>query len=418
MSGPKMRILVAGGFEGGETRAHALNTVKMAQGFARIGHDVALLCRRPAGEKLERADLDRLYGISAPFDWIQLPGDIGIGRRFARSAMAAIARFQPDLVYARNYELPWMTSRIGLLTVTESHAHPDNRTEPFLRLVEAARHRAFSLWVTISRHLADHYRSMGVPAEKLLVAPDAVDLALFHRPERLGRSMYAEGKPAVVYAGHLYDYKGIPTILRAAAQLPDVDFHLVGGLPADVARQQATVRELRLENVTCHGHRPHADVPPFLWHADVLLLPPSGDHPSAQWTSPLKVGEYLASGVPIVATEIPALRDCLTDDQVLFVEPDNATALATGVRRLLGDSRLAMAQREAGLLKAEQLSYTRRAAAVLEHPSVSRWFDGSRRRGQCQASDLATAEPPVPSRTEPGASTRAEPECEASLPPT
>ena len=226
-------------------------------------------------------------------------------------------------------------------------------------------HRAFRFWVTISQRLADYYHSLLVPKEKLIVLPDAVDLCLFQRPHYLNPSPYADKRPNVTYVGHLYDYKGIPTILRAAARLPDVHFHLVGGWPEDIARQRKRAQELGLTNVTFHGLKPHSAVPPFLWHADVVLLPPSQYHPSAAWTSPVKLGEYLASGTPVVATDILALRSWVTEKEVEFVPPDNAEGIAEGIRRVLNDSERSKRLRTNGLRKARELSYERRAEAIL-----------------------------------------------------
>jgi glycosyltransferase involved in cell wall biosynthesis len=271
---------------------------------------------------------------------------------------------------------------MGITTVAESHAQPGTTSVPFLRLVQATHHPAFRLWVTISEHLADHYQSLGVPRDKLIVLPDAVDLQLFQRPVSLPPSPYCSDQPVVAYIGHLYDYKGIPTILQAAALLPEVGFHLVGGLPEDLSRQRARVEQMGLDNVTFHGLRPHSEVPPFLWHADTLLLPPSAHHPSAAWTSPLKVGEYLASGTPVVATSIPALRDWLSVHEVKFVPPDDAVAMADGILSILKDPDYSMSLSEAGLKKAQTLSYQHRAARVLERLATQ---GGEEKTAQCRS---------------------------------
>jgi glycosyltransferase involved in cell wall biosynthesis len=199
----------------------------------------------------------------------------------------------------------------------------------------------------------------------LLVLPDAVDLRQFSRPAVLPPSSYAGDRPNAVYAGHLYDYKGIPTVLQAAAALPEVAFHLVGGWDEDIARQRARAAALGLKNVEFHGMKHQAELPPYLWHADVLLLPPSAHHPSAAWTSPLKLGEYLAAGVPVVATDIPALRDWVTHREVEFVAADDPAALATGVNRMLKDRPRATELRINGPRRAAQLTYAKRAERVL-----------------------------------------------------
>ena len=332
-----LRILVASALVASSQMANAMNTIKMAQGFARLGHQATVVCRRPLKGKVSPDRLTESYGLTEALRWVQLPGKILVDQHwiFALLAWRVAQQIQPDLVFARNYVFPWLSSRLGVTTVVESHAHPDNKTIPFLLMAKGTQRPAFRLWVTISQRLADHYHhALGVPLEKLVVLPDAVDLHLFQRPARLPPSPFSTAGPNVVYAGHLYDYKGIPTVLDAARLLPDVHIHLVGGWPADVARHQKRVRELGTTNVTFHGLKPQSDVPPFLWHADVLLLPPSRHHPSAAWTSPLKLGEYLASGTPVVATDIPALRDWITDREVEFVSPDDAEALAQDIKRL------------------------------------------------------------------------------------
>jgi glycosyltransferase involved in cell wall biosynthesis len=89
-------------------------------------------------------------------------------------------------------------------------------------------------------------------------------------------------------------------------------------------------------------------------------------HPSSAWTSPIKLGEYLASGTPLVATDIPALRDWITDKEAEIVSPDNVEGLAEGIRRLLHDKQRAEGLCEAGLERAQELSYERRAEAMLQ----------------------------------------------------
>ena len=112
------------------------------------------------------------YGLTEPIRWRHIPHTL-LGRQvdqhwlFAMLSFPIALSFRPELVFSRNYIFPWVTSKWGIKTVAESHAHPDNRTAPFMRLVSAARKGAFQAWVTISHTLADHYHSLGVPKEKL-----------------------------------------------------------------------------------------------------------------------------------------------------------------------------------------------------------------------------------------------------------
>ncbi len=358
-----MKVLVAHGFECGSKMAHVLNTIKMAQGFAQNGHEVMLICRnRPDGISIE--EMLSAFGIKENINVCLMPNKCGEHWKFALRALPAIIRYKPNLVYARSYIFPWLTSRLGYSTSGESHAHPDNRTPHFLRYVKGTHHTAFRCWVTISQHLADHYQSLGVDHRKLIVLPDGVDLELFTQPERLPASPYLENGPNIVYSGHLYDYKGIPTILGAAKLLPDFSFHLIGGLPKDLNRVKKHISDIGLSNVIAHGFKSHVDVPPYLWHANVLLLPPSSKHPSAKWTSPMKLGEYLAARRPVIVTDIPALRTWVTDDEVWFTKPDDSTSLAKTIQECLHSYDVNKIQKSYALAK--QMSYKIRAKQITE----------------------------------------------------
>ena len=150
-----------------------------------------------------------------------------------------------------------------------------------------------------------------------------------------------------------------------------VIFHFIGGLQEDINRQQANAAGLNLLNVTFHGLRPHSEVPPFLWHADVLLLVPTAHHPSAAWTSPMKLGEYLSSGKPVICSDIPALRNWLNSDEAHFVNPDDPKALVNAIQKILGRPDYGKSLAEKGIKKAKTLTFEKRAMAVLEKLSLT-----------------------------------------------
>ena len=367
-----MRIAVVASMEAGVEKAYAINSVNMAQGFAKLGHDVTLITFANRDGKRPLDDLIKQYDIRVPLPWIQLPRVfrkrfISADLPFALMAMFHLWRLRPDFVFSRTYIAPILSARYGFPTVVESHAHTDNRTPPFLKMIDAVTdYPQLRYLITISDVLSEHYQSLGVPSEKMLVLPTGVDMDRFSRPDTLPASPYPSNKPNVAYVGHLYDYKGIPTILETAKSCQDVHFHLIGGFPQDIERIQTRISEQNLLNVTLHGYKPQSEIPPYLWNADILLLPPSLDHPSARWTSPVKLGEYLASGTPVIATEIPALQDWLSDEQVTFIEPDSSSAMAQAIKSVLSNPEEAKQKSERGLQLAHEFSYRTRAETILK----------------------------------------------------
>ena len=102
-----------------------------------------------------------------------------------------------------------------------------------------------------------------------------------------------------------------------------------------------------------------------MFKADLLLLPPSGKHPSANWTSPVKLGEYLASKTPILASRIPALTNFLTDEEVFFFDADDPKNLAEMILFIKNNDKLALKKSERGYQKAITMSYDLKAKKII-----------------------------------------------------
>ena len=114
--------------------------------------------------------------------------------------------------------------------------------------------------------------------------------------------------------------------LQIAALRPQPGVSRFGGRPADLRRWQASRR--RLPNLKFWGHVSPARVPECLGQFGIALLPnqpsvrlPNGDD-IGRFTSPMKLFEYMAAGRAIIASDLPTLREVLTDDvNCLLVPP-------------------------------------------------------------------------------------------------
>ncbi|MCC6971340.1 MAG: glycosyltransferase [Phycisphaerales bacterium] len=362
----------------GRGMAHAINTFKTTGGFRRLGLRVTLICQPPENtENPAGALID---------EWLDAYGERGLGvitttagrglrEREASIAFAAegvrIARdIGADLLYARNFQCGLLGPRAGIPTVMETHAHvgdPRPLLDEVFAATRAATHPLDAI-VTIAPALRDHYIARGADPARVHLVPDAADPELFRRPDEFRADPRA--RPVALYSGHLYDYKGIPTILRAAERSPRIDWKLLGGLPEDIAR----VREAAagLANVEVLGAVPHALVPRHLWNADVLLLPPSNAHISAPWTSPVKLAEYLNARRPIAASSIEGLRNWVAEPAIAWFAPDDHDSLASCVETLLRESMDARLARDASQRSlAARFTYANRARAILAAAGIT-----------------------------------------------
>jgi glycosyltransferase involved in cell wall biosynthesis len=333
--------------------AHSIQVMKMAQAFQQTGHEVELIsaCSFKDWSKDVSASVWEHYGISTPFKLTRLPLSrlVQIEKkrncgRFSFGYFSALLakRKKTDIVYTRNYLAPYWSARLGIPTVAETHSDPDDYYQK-QRLYEATRMDSFKALVTISEILAEGYVKAGVPEEKVVVEQDGVDLSVFSSADEKEiqkvRAHLLNGKRTVaLYAGHLYDYKGIPLILEAAGKLPDVSFVLVGGWDDDVERVRRSAEELGLKNLSLTGFVHNNKVPVYLRAADVLLLPYSGKHHQASTTSPLTLFEYMASSRPIVATNIGNIVNVLRDGRnAILCNPDDAGGFKDAIKKVLSD---------------------------------------------------------------------------------
>jgi len=133
-------------------------------------------------------------------------------------------------------------------------------------------------------------------------------------------------KKIICYAGHLYDWKGADILAKSMHYLPSSYIaYLVGGTEEDVTRfREFTARE-NLANVVMVGHVAPTMIPGYLAASDVVVLPNVGEGLS-RYTSPLKLFEYMAAKRPIVASDLPAIREILNEETAVLVAP--------GIRRL------------------------------------------------------------------------------------
>lgn len=151
--------------------------------------------------------------------------------------------------------------------------------------------------------LKGYVESMGPRAAMHL--PNGVDVAHFAGSDRTPPpELAALPRPLAAYVGAMEAWFDFELIQAAAEQLPHISFVLIG--PDHLARQRLRPRP----NLHLLGRRSYGDLPAYLQHADVGLIPfdVAGHADLVQTIHPLKLYEYVASGLPVVAMEWEELR--------------------------------------------------------------------------------------------------------------
>jgi len=304
--------------------ANAVQVAKMCQAFEFAGADVMLAVPRmgmTADQHFEK--ISELYGLSRetsfrvlPLPMLRMRGQVFV---FAITAILSSLTFRPEIVYTRS---PAVAIVAALLfrakTVFELHDPVSERSERgFKRLQTLIKSKSLRKLVVTSRRLAaDCVHHFPNSRNKILVAPNGADIVE-------GRDAIEQvslvGGFKVGYVGQLYKGKGMEIISQLAKLCPDATFHVVGGTTEDVTYWKSKLFDC--PNVIFHGYVPHAQTHAYIEAMDIVLAPYLRDvrgyggenHNIADGMSPLKLFEYMAHGKAIVSSDLPPIREILSD---------------------------------------------------------------------------------------------------------
>jgi glycosyltransferase involved in cell wall biosynthesis len=284
--------------------------------------------------------------------------------RAARHPLVASA----DLVYTRNLPAAWSLLRAGRRVVYE-HFRPWGDQHPPLQplLRHILRHPNLVGAVFHSRHALQSYLRLGIAESRLLVAHNGWDPARME--PRLTRTAARKAlgldpdRFTVVYSGRMNQRKGLEILLECARQAPEFAVVLVGS-----EGEGSVEREARsLPNVRIVPWQRFTDLAPWLYAADVLVIPPSLAPLERHGNTvlPIKLFLYLAAGRVILAPVAPDTAELLIDgENAALVPPGDIPATVARLRALAATPAEVERLSSGAQRAAEALTWDARAARI------------------------------------------------------
>jgi glycosyltransferase involved in cell wall biosynthesis len=410
-------------------RANTVQVMKMTQAIAETGHEVSLCIpgAMPAGDAqhapwLRRRSRLRQKGLGEKSrqdaQWQELAQHYGLQKRFpvtwlgGRRALRGYdyglravlwaKGWGAEVLYTRLPQAAAIASLLGIPTVFEVHDLPLTRTAKLVyrmflrgqgrrRLVLITRSLASDLETALGAAITAS--SIGEPF--LIVAPDGVDLARFRDlPEPFDARCMLAREPGTAdpwlapmkpdhftagYTGHLYPGRGSDLILAMAARLPDINFLLAGGEPADVEELRRKATSQNLHNVYLTGFIPNAELPRYQAACDVLLMPyqekvaASSGGDIGRYLSPMKLFEYMASCRAILSSNLQVLQEVLNESNAVLLPPGDVTAWEVALNHLRANPVVRQRLALQAVQDVQQYTWEARAKTIFDfQPAGSR----------------------------------------------
>lgn len=220
---------------------------------------------------------------------------------------------------------------------------------------------------------ADDLQDHGVTVP-MTVLPDSADTETYmpanaEQKKALRKSLgLPTDKTVILYAGTFKPWKGVETFIEAAHKLkdPDLVFIAVGADKEEFPRFKEMIQtDDPSVHIELRGMVGKKDLSRYMRMSDIGIVPTTSSSIGQRYTSPLKLFEYMCSGLPVIASNLPALRSQFSDDDLLYFNTGSAEDLADKILLLKKDTEMYTQYAQRHLMQKEKYTWDHRAQVVL-----------------------------------------------------
>jgi glycosyltransferase involved in cell wall biosynthesis len=329
------------------SKANAIQVMKVMDSLLALDHQVRLWS---PGESVQTgAYLNQLYGVERipQLTWVESRPK---WKRydFILQSFLQVYLWKPDLLYTWTLQTAVLGLIFNLPVILELHDRTTGKIgkRAFRYFIK---HKGKKRLLVITRALKmalEQEHGIDLSNDDVSIAPNGIDLRQYPvvlNPSEARDQLNLPQQFTAVFTGHFYAGRGIELLFGLAQSLPQIQFLWVGGTEDAVASWQQRLNVAGIKNVILTGFVPQQKLPLYQSAGDVLLMPygaqiagSSGGN-SVDICSPMKMFDYLATGRPILSSDLPVLYEVLSKGNTVFCPPKEIQIWADQLQRLFDD---------------------------------------------------------------------------------
>ena len=338
--------------------ANSVSIINLCNVFNELGAEIHLVKpSRYRNGKIKADDIYKIYGINNKSNIVNTPYlDLSMIQKLSPDLLLrsvnylskriwqkhvvnyVVNDFSPDIIYMRN-NIPFALyhlRKMNKLVFLEFHQVP---TKFYLDIYKKAIVGNKNLILSaITSYLADKISELfQIERKKIAISPGGVDKFKYQKKNFNKNKI----RKTIMYVGNMYAGRGVNNFVLASKNIPDHDFIIIGGNKSEA---DYLIKKFKLsnKNLSFIPHQAHSELSQYYAKSDILILPDTAKNVWRKlYVSPNKLFEYMAACKPIIASDLPSVKEIVTDKQsALLFTPDDPEDLTDKINILVNNEQL------------------------------------------------------------------------------
>ena len=276
-----------------------------------------------------------------------------------------LKKFSPDIIHMRN-NMPYalnLLSKKKIHILLEFYDEPSKFYIPLYK--KSIKENNKIILTAITSSLADRISELfEINRKSISVSPSGVDKSKFaHHKLQLNTNT-----KTILYVGSLNPNRGIDNFILASKNIKEHNFIIVGGTENEATNLKNKFDINEGSNLIFVPHQKQSELLEYYNNSDILILPMSGDQKHTRlFASPNKLFEYMASGKPIIASNLPSVCEILKDyNSALLFQPDDPIDLTKKINELINNNELSKKLSSNAMNLAEKYTWQAKASNFIK----------------------------------------------------